>query len=461
MIEGETQSLALVFVDISVGAVDAKAMPGFDGKDIARAVKKRWTSRLADLLTEDHGGQMARVVGNTLRCGFERADDAVNAACAMQEETHSDSDGAPPVPIMLRIGVDVGDVALRNDNYAGQVVMLAARMALLAKPGQIAVTGNVFEHASEELRLRMDPLPVSSELQNRFGNIETYEVTWREQEADAAAPEAPEASREQAEVVRLTAVRRLKPGKKAVDHKAAAESVQPVDSGGDAGAERRAESEYVISAPPPSSGDPGPSPSGPERRTESEIEINVPPPSTGDSGAPSKAESGAGGAAAAGSSPAGPPEPAPSREPPPQQRSGTSPAAMGRPQERPKKLTPILRPRKARATAGPRLILTYEGRESTVDEGRPKLSIGRGPGNDVVLNVDSASRQHADLVCRDGACFLVDHSSNGTLVYDEADGFERLVHNGELELSSTGALSPGCQMADIGDKAPVYRIERK
>jgi hypothetical protein len=82
------------------------------------------------------------------------------------------------------------------------------------------------------------------------------------------------------------------------------------------------------------------------------------------------------------------------------------------------------------------------GREWTVDDDRPKLSLGRAPENDVVVDDERVSRRHAELVRGEGGIYVRDHSTNGTYL---ASGIGRVtrVHGETLPLAWTARLHLG------------------
>ena len=65
------------------------------------------------------------------------------------------------------------------------------------------------------------------------------------------------------------------------------------------------------------------------------------------------------------------------------------------------------------------LIVSCRGRRHVVRGSRRPLTIGRDKSNDLLLTSPSASRFHAQIEWRKQAFYLVDRSSNGTLVIDE------------------------------------------
>jgi adenylate cyclase len=90
---------------------------------------------------------------------------------------------------------------------------------------------------------------------------------------------------------------------------------------------------------------------------------------------------------------------------------------------------------------------------------RAKITIGRGPDNDLVLDDPLASRRHAHLELRQGKFLLIDNSTNGTFV-STAEGEPIYVHREEMMLPEAGniGIGPGREKGTVG---PVrFVIER-
>ena len=115
---------------------------------------------------------------------------------------------------------------------------------------------------------------------------------------------------------------------------------------------------------------------------------------------------------------------------------------------------PPAAPRRAPSTS-PHLCLFWRNRLFIVDRFTPGLSVGRSDSNDVSLDVYTASRRHADIECREGTFVLVDHSGNGTFLYDEG-GTERVVEQDEVRLGDSGVISPGCPSGREGAEELRY-----
>lgn len=99
-----------------------------------------------ELLTpsfDAHGGRIVKLMGDGLLVEFSSAVEALR--CAMEIQTNM---VASKLGIMLRIGVNVGDVVIEGDDILGDGVNIAARLESLAEPGGVAISGTVREHVS-------------------------------------------------------------------------------------------------------------------------------------------------------------------------------------------------------------------------------------------------------------------------------------------------------------------------
>jgi hypothetical protein len=80
--------------------------------------------------------------------------------------------------------------------------------------------------------------------------------------------------------------------------------------------------------------------------------------------------------------------------------------------------------------------------ERTVDEGHPKVSLGRAPENEIVVDDDRVSRRHAELTHRDGLIHVRDHSTNGSYLSSGGGRITR-IHEESVPLTWTARLQLG------------------
>src|SRR5688572_7492812 len=85
------------------------------------------------------GGEVVKNTGDGLLVTFGSAADALAAAVAAQQTTVR-PDPAVPVPLELRVGMALGEVAFDAGDVFGTPVVEAARLVARAEPGQILTT---------------------------------------------------------------------------------------------------------------------------------------------------------------------------------------------------------------------------------------------------------------------------------------------------------------------------------
>ena len=115
------------------------------GDDAARVLLVRYVGLLADTARAG-GGEVANLLGDEVFCIFDAPDHAAVAAAAMQEgvAAASASDHLER-PIRIRVGFVHGSVVHSDEGWFGNTVHRAARLAALAKAGQILTTQATLE----------------------------------------------------------------------------------------------------------------------------------------------------------------------------------------------------------------------------------------------------------------------------------------------------------------------------
>jgi adenylate cyclase len=103
---------------------------------------KRHRKAIFDPEVERHGGRIVKLMGDGALVEFSSVVDAVSCAIAIQQSISSQD---RPDGIVLRIGINLGDVIIDGDDIYGDGVNIAARLEPLAEPGGICVSGIVHE----------------------------------------------------------------------------------------------------------------------------------------------------------------------------------------------------------------------------------------------------------------------------------------------------------------------------
>ena len=99
-----------------------------------------------------HSGRTVRIKGDGILAEFPSAVEAVACAVALQQAIiQRNADIADAQKIILRIGINLGDIIASDDDVHGDGVNVAARLEPLAEPGGICLSATVFEHVRGKL----------------------------------------------------------------------------------------------------------------------------------------------------------------------------------------------------------------------------------------------------------------------------------------------------------------------
>ena len=91
-------------------------------------------------------------MGDGLLVEFTSVVDAVRCAAEIQRAMAERNAGVPEdEQIILRIGINLGDVIVDGEDIHGDGVNVAARMQEIAEPGEISVSGVVYDSVHDKL----------------------------------------------------------------------------------------------------------------------------------------------------------------------------------------------------------------------------------------------------------------------------------------------------------------------
>ena len=156
MAESSTQRrLAAVVVADVVGY---SRLMGLDEAGTLAALKQRRTVILEPTV-KTLGGRIVKFMGDGVLIEFASAVNAVKAAVEIQGKfAEANRDLAQERRIVLRIGINLGDVIGEGSDIYGVGVNIAARLEAIAEPGGIAVSGTVNDHVAGKVELSFDEL---------------------------------------------------------------------------------------------------------------------------------------------------------------------------------------------------------------------------------------------------------------------------------------------------------------
>jgi adenylate cyclase len=101
---------------------------------------------------EERGGRMVYRPGHELMAEFPSVAESVAAAVEIQRTLESrNAELAPEARMQFRIGVNVGDVLVAGESIDGEGVNIAARLEALAMPGEVCVSGAVYDQVRNQI----------------------------------------------------------------------------------------------------------------------------------------------------------------------------------------------------------------------------------------------------------------------------------------------------------------------
>jgi adenylate cyclase len=122
------------------------------------ALKARRTEILLPLVGKHHG-RIVKLMGDGVLVEFASAVNAVTCAVELQEAIDTANRGIPDESrIILRVGVNLGDVLVEGGDLYGDGVNIAARLEALAEPGCVFVSHTVFSHVRGKTALGFEEL---------------------------------------------------------------------------------------------------------------------------------------------------------------------------------------------------------------------------------------------------------------------------------------------------------------
>jgi class 3 adenylate cyclase len=109
------------------------------------ALKARHKDVLQPIVAS-HRGRIVKLMGDGVLVEFGSAVDSVECASRLQEAMAAANASVPgELHIVLRIGINLGDVVVDGDDLYGDGVNVAARLEALAQPGGILVSGTIYD----------------------------------------------------------------------------------------------------------------------------------------------------------------------------------------------------------------------------------------------------------------------------------------------------------------------------
>jgi adenylate cyclase len=127
-------------------------------------------------LVGQHHGRIIKVMGDGVLVEFASAVHAVACAIELQKRMAAANDGVlEHQRIVLRIGINLGDVMVEGSDLYGDGVNIAARLEGIAEPGSILVSGPAYDQVKNKMGVGFDDLG-AQELKNIGEPVRVYRV---------------------------------------------------------------------------------------------------------------------------------------------------------------------------------------------------------------------------------------------------------------------------------------------
>ncbi len=171
MSEGTQRKLAAI---VSADVVGYSRLLGADEAGTLAAMRAH-RAELWNPVIEQHGGRVVGTAGDSLLVEYASAVAAVESSVVLQRKMLERNGDLPEERrMLLRIGVNIGEVVMDGDDIFGDGVNVAARLQAIAHSGSIAISGNIHEQVNGKLAVTF-----SDDGEHEVKNIDHPVHVWR------------------------------------------------------------------------------------------------------------------------------------------------------------------------------------------------------------------------------------------------------------------------------------------
>jgi class 3 adenylate cyclase/DNA-binding CsgD family transcriptional regulator len=141
------------------------------------AALKAHRNELVDAKIAEHQGRIVKLIGDGMLVAFTSVVNAVACAAEIQRKMRERNAHVPEERrIEFRIGINLGDIIIDENDIYGDGVNLAARLESIARPGGISVSASVREHIGNRLDIAFEDTG-EQVLKNIERPVRVYRVT--------------------------------------------------------------------------------------------------------------------------------------------------------------------------------------------------------------------------------------------------------------------------------------------
>ncbi len=133
-------------------------------------------NRIIRFLVRKHHGEIIKSTGDGFLLDFDSAVEAVQCALEAQERFQRYNFNKPDCEqIAVRLGINLGEVRIVDEDLFGDEVNIAARIQTLAEPGGICISRDIYDHVKTKLQIVAVNLG-PKELKNIRQQVEVYKI---------------------------------------------------------------------------------------------------------------------------------------------------------------------------------------------------------------------------------------------------------------------------------------------
>jgi adenylate cyclase len=166
---------------------------GLDEVGTARTLREH--RKVTDALVAKHGGRLVKTTGDGVLLEFPSMVDAVECAVAVQAVMAERNQGVPEDRrMLLRIGINLGDILIEGDDILGDGVNVAARLEGIAEPGGVYLSDDAYRQVRGKLAVEFAHLGEQT-LKNIARPVGVYAIRSAASSAAAAVTSAAEAGK--------------------------------------------------------------------------------------------------------------------------------------------------------------------------------------------------------------------------------------------------------------------------
>jgi class 3 adenylate cyclase len=134
-------------------------------------------------IAESRHGTLVKTIGDALLVDFKNTAEALRSAMAVQDALYAHNKENPGFPLLLRIGLHLGDIYFFENDALGEGINIAARLQAFARPGCICFSQDVYNLVVNKIEFKAEKLGQVS-LKNTAKEIQAYEIATRNVEFD-------------------------------------------------------------------------------------------------------------------------------------------------------------------------------------------------------------------------------------------------------------------------------------